>query len=131
MKTKQKEQPKTTSATITSTARLTIQGQTFEMPLAELEDLHAKIGAALGKKSTSSELEEVRKMFEDQSKDRERNRPPYPPMWPALPYQPPSNRPQRFPLPWEQPILCEARNSFSANGCDIQMGKHSDQRDRF
>lgn len=46
---KNKPEPKKTEAVVTSTARLTIQGTTFDMPLAELEDLYVKIGAALGK----------------------------------------------------------------------------------
>lgn len=131
MKTKPKEPPKTTEAVVTSTARLTIQGQTFEMPLLELEDLYGKIGVALGKKSSVSDLEKVRKMFEDANKDREA----IPrPMWPTPPYHPPSNRPQRPPLPWEQPIMCRVGQSFTANTVvvdGIQAGRHSDQRDRF
>lgn len=130
MKTKPKEPPKTTEAIVTSTARLTIQGQTFEMPLSELEDLYGKIGTALGKKSNVSDLEKVRKMFEDSAKERERTRPAMPPFWPTQPYIPPHNHPAR--PPWETPVICkDSSPTYSMNACAIQMGKHSDQRDRF
>jgi len=126
-KPKEKETPKTTSATVTSTARLTIQGQTFEMPLAELEDLYQKIGAALCKRKPS-EMDEYRKII-----DR------LPRFEPPHYIQPPTPIPAR--PGWMPPdVICTVTgtdpmwmhgNTCSVGDGSVQLGKHSDQRDRF
>lgn len=125
MKTKPKEAPKTTEAVVTSAARLTIQGQTFEMPLTELEDLYGKIGEALGKKTPDNTVDELRKLREVLKKrgDQPHYISPIPPiLFPHTPHRP----------EWMPPdIICKDTSTFSMNACDIQMGKHSDQRDRF
>lgn len=118
MKTKPKEPPKTTEAIVTSTARLTIQGQTFEMPLSELEDLYGKIGTALGKKHPNM-ADEYRKII-DRLPKLDHLDPHYiPPINKPFPMRPPYCPPE---------IFCKA-NSVVVDG--IQAGKHSDQRDRF
>lgn len=118
---------------MTSTARLTIQGQTFEMPLAELEDLYQKIGAALGK-SKSNPMDEYRKII-----DRI-------PKWEPPHYVQPGTVPHPSRPEWMPPdVICtvpqptigtDPRQWMTGNTCSvgdgsIQLGKHTDQRDRF
>lgn len=78
---KTKPDTNTTSVAVTSTAKLVIQGQTFEMTLDELKALHEKIGAAIGAK-TEPDFEKLRKLMErgDQAK-------PQRPWYPPHPYQ--------------------------------------------
>lgn len=92
MKTKP-EPPKTTAA-VTTTAKLTIRGQTFEMDLSELEHIYGIIGQALGKKKPEPalDIEKYKKALE------ETHRHPEPPItlpWPPPHYVPPINKPSR------------------------------------
>jgi hypothetical protein len=69
-----------TAVTITSTVRLTIGGQAFEMTVDELTKLHEAIGKALGKPKDDAILEMLKKI--DSARPyRERPFPPIPPQW--------------------------------------------------
>lgn len=100
---KTKPDTNTTSVAVTSTAKLVIQGQTFEMTLDELKALHEKIGAVIGAK-TEPDFEKLRKLMErgDQAKPQ---RPWYPPphYW---------DQPQRrIPLHMQE-VTCAQRDEF-------------------
>lgn len=97
MKTKTKTNSTKTEAAVTTKAKLTIQGQTFEMELKELEHIYSIIGEALGKNGSSSNpADEYRKLIEKAKRELPPQWPPQ--IWPAQPFIPPVNIPDERPF---------------------------------
>lgn len=97
MKTKTKTNSTKTEASVTTKAKLTIQGQTFEMDLKELEHIYGVIGEALGRKKDRPHLpDEYKKLIEDEAKKHRDKFPPQ--IWPAQPFIPPVNIPDERPF---------------------------------
>ncbi len=89
---KPKPDPKT-EVTATTKVRLTIRGQTFEMTMEELKDLHEKIGKVVGEKPPQV-------IFAPPENDKARRR---------LPHYPPPQYWDTGNPPWLDPIrvTCE------------------------
>jgi hypothetical protein len=94
-KMKTKTEPPSDAASVTTTAKLTIRGQTFDLSLEELEHIHGIIGEALGKKKAAPalDMEAYKKALEEANKHKI---PPIP-MWPPPHYVPPINLPDHRP----------------------------------
>jgi hypothetical protein len=86
------------SAAVTTTCKLTIKGQTFDLSLEELEHIHNIIGQALGKKGPERDMEAYKKAIEIMKKARPECPAPH---WPSQPYVPPILMPE--PRPYRGP----------------------------